>query len=127
MTTDTSDCVAHCIKTNKRPTLFIVFGGLTVLFALLSMITGNRLSTLQANYQKALNETVASDIHTRKEMQIALKAKSSELIALKQALVQEKKKNNQLKKKFAVVSKEMKTIKTDLANANNMTTVFLED
>lgn len=107
-------------KRNKLPdthALVVVLGLLTLLFALLSMTAGSRLSTLQSNYQKTLNETAESGLDAQKEIQLALSAATADLETAKKALTGERKRNGQLTKKMAAITKEMQAVKTDLSTA----------
>ena len=110
MTTGEIDHFERIEKKRTHAVVFLVVSLLTVLLALLTMITANRLSALQTQHEKTLVETAVSDADSLKTMH-------SELESTGKALIEEKKRNDELKKKLAAAGKELKTVKGDLINA----------
>jgi flagellar motility protein MotE (MotC chaperone) len=103
-----SENVGTTHKTSIFPILVVSF--MTILLALLSMMTGHRLSTLQAQFRNKASEAAIFDANAREQMQNALDS-------AKQALLEEKKGNDQLKKKITAVTKEMTALRTELAQS----------
>jgi hypothetical protein len=110
MTTGTTDNFEKMDKKRAHTVAFFVVSLVTVLLALLSMVTANQLSTLQTRHQERLFETTVSDAESKKNMQ-------AELISTAKALMKEKKRNDELKKKLSAATKELKMVKVDLNNA----------
>ena len=103
-------------------TLTLAFAALTLLFALLSMILGNRLSTLQTNYLKAEKESATSNAASIQEMETARDTAMVTLETARQALDAEKAAVERLRGQLSAVMKDLENTKTDLARANQTIT-----
>jgi hypothetical protein len=99
-------------------TLPLVFAGLTLFFALFSIITGNRLSTLRADHLNALKESDSLETASIAEVRTALDNAQANLEIAKQDAAAEKKNAEKLHQKLSTTQKELEKVKADLAAAN---------
>lgn len=96
----------------------LVFAGLTLFFALFSIITGNRLSTLRADHLNALKEGDSLETASIVEVRTALDNAQANLEIAKQDAAAEKKNAEKLHQKLSTTQKELEKVKADLATAN---------
>ena len=102
--------------------LTLVFVAVTLFFALLSMILGNRISSLQTNYLKAEKETATLKAGALQEMETALKTTTVNLETAQQTLDKEKAGAERLRRQLSVAMKDLANAKADLASANQAIT-----
>ena len=99
-------------------TLTLAFAALTLMFALLSIILGNRLSTLQAKFLAAKIATATSETASIQGMEATLKAAMDKLETSQKRLDEEKAAAEQLRRQLAGVMKDLEKAKADFASAN---------
>lgn len=92
-------------------TLTMTIAALTLLSALLAMIFGNRMMTLQKNIMKSEQTIASSKATTIKEIQ-------NTLSTTQQALKAEKTVADKLRQQVATATKELGMVKADLTQAN---------
>lgn len=122
MTADISPQKKQSGPTSLLPTLTLVLAAMTVCFALLSIILGNRLATLQAKRLEAQNKAVASESISMEQMANALKTATVDLETAQQALNAEKSAADRYRKQLSAVTKDLDTAKANLTNANRTIT-----
>lgn len=116
--------VDHQIQKNKivygslMQTLSLVFAGMTLLFAIFSIIIGNHLSTLHAAQVKALEKSEILESESINQIQAALKNTQANLENAREEAEAEKKKVKQLTQKLTATHKELEKVKADLNIAN---------
>jgi hypothetical protein len=98
-------------------TLTLVFAGMTLLFALLSIFIGNHLSILQADHLEAVVKSNSLENESIIKKQTALEKTQADLGLAKQETEAERQKTNQLNQKLIVTQKELKKAKADLEAA----------
>ena len=104
------------------PTLTLIFAGLTLFFALLSMALGNRVSTLHTHYLKTEKESAASEAASIQGLETKLNAVTSDLETAQQALAAQKTASGQLRRQLAVAMEDLKHTQTELNSANQVIT-----
>lgn len=93
----------------------LAFAALTLCFALIAMILGNRLATLQTNYLQAEKETATLEKETlNQELETALKTATITLEKTQQALGEEKTAAEHLRRQLSAAIKDHEGAKTDL-------------
>jgi hypothetical protein len=105
-------------------TLTLAFAALTFVFALLSIILGNRLSTLQAQFLSSKIATATTEAASIQDMEAKLNAALSELESSQKNLDGEKAATERLRRQIAGVSKDLEKAKADLAIANQIIAGF---
>ncbi|MBC2742026.1 MAG: hypothetical protein HGJ93_02990 [Desulfosarcina sp.] len=103
-------------------TLTLAFAVLTLFFALLSVVLGNRLSTLQTVSLNADKEPARSEVASIQKMETALKTATVKLEATQQALDAEKTDAGQLRRQLSVVMKDLDKAKADFTRVNQTLT-----
>ncbi len=99
-------------------TLTMVFAAVTLFFALLSMILGNRSSTLQDRFVQAEKETATSEAMASQKIETELQAASTNLGNMQQALDKEKAAAEKIRIQLSVVMKDHAKNKAALDIAN---------
>jgi hypothetical protein len=99
------------------PALTIVFAGITLVFAVVAMTTGNRLATLQSLHFQQQEAVANAKVTASTETEAILKK-------VQQDLKSEKTKSTKLRKQLAAASKELKETRTVLARANQIIDSF---
>lgn len=122
MTADISTQRKHTASSNRLHNLTLAFAAFTLLFALISIIFGNRLATLQTNYLKTKNETAISEAASIQDMETALNAATTDIQTIQKALDAEKAAAAQLRRQLSIAMKELKMVKADLDIANQTIT-----
>ena len=105
-------------------TVTLVFAGLTLFFAVFSIITNNRLSTLRADHLSALKQSDSLETASIEEMRTALDNAQANLEAAKQDAAAEKKNAEKLNQKLSITQKELEKVKADLATASQSIAEF---
>lgn len=98
--------------------LTVVAAGLTLLFALLALIFGTRLATLQNDHRNAQSASIQSEGIATLELESALATARRELESVQQELSTEKAGIERLRRQLGVAMDELKAAKADLAGAN---------
>lgn len=98
--------------------LTVVFAGMTLLFCVLSIVSGNHLSALYVEQLKAMEKSETLDSESVDQMQTALKNAQANLEAIKKEAVAEKKNAKHLSQQLSVTQKELLKVKADLNIAN---------
>jgi uncharacterized coiled-coil protein SlyX len=99
-------------------TLSFTFALLTVIFALLSFIFGNRLSTLQTHFLTEKIETATSNAASLQDMEATIATANDKLEATQKRLNREKTAAEKLRQKLAALVNDLEKTKADLASAN---------
>ena len=99
-------------------TLTLVFAGMTILFAVFSIVIGNRLSVLNVDQLKTLEKNNTMGTASIEQMQATANKAQADLEVAKKEAEEEKKKANQLNQKLSVIQKELAKIRSDLDLAN---------
>lgn len=99
-------------------TLTLLFALLTLVSALLSMILGNRLFTLQTDYLSAKIETVTSEAASIQGMEAMLKTAKDKLENTQKGLSKEKAAAERLRRQLASAIKDLEKAKAKLVSAN---------
>jgi flagellar hook-basal body complex protein FliE len=99
-------------------TITLAFAALTLLFALLSLILGSRLATLQTNFLSDKIETVASEAASVQDMEVSLKTAIDKLEAAQKGLKKENAVTERLRRQLSDVMKNLEKAKAELAAAN---------
>jgi len=107
---------------NKGPSILmhnisLAAAALTVIFACIALLLGAHLATLQANHLRSAKQSATSEAAAIQEMESSLKT-------TKQALEAEQKQSEKLRQQIAATIKEMKSVKAELAKANEMLAAF---
>jgi flagellar hook-basal body complex protein FliE len=105
-------------------TLTLACAALTLVFALLSIILGNRLSTLQTQLLKSKIATATSEAASIQDMEATLKATMDKIETTQKSLDGEKAAAERHRKQLAGVMKDLEKAKADLAIANQIITRF---
>ena len=111
MTADASNQTKSTTGGTLLPTLALVFAVLTLLFALLSMVLGNRVATVSRDQVDAQKNAAVLETTTVENTQAALQE------ARKQVET-EKAGAEKIRKQLAGAMQEVKKLKADLAKAN---------
>jgi hypothetical protein len=115
MTADTPNYEEQVDPGNSPQILAIACAGLTLFFALISIITGNRLSTLQADHLEAVRAAATSETVSINEMKTALDTATTDLKNARKALGEEKAATEKLRKQLAKTQKQLQETKAGLA------------
>lgn len=121
----TSDIAPSGKNTGPRTgfyTLTLVFAVLTLFFALLSTVLGNRLSALQTIYLNAEKESARSEAASIHDRENALHTARTNLEAAQKALATEKAGTEQLRRKLSAATKDLEEARADLATASRTIT-----
>ena len=124
MTADITTRKKHAETGTPWHTLTLSSAVLTLFLALLSIILGSRLSTLQTDFLKAKTAAATSEAASFKETEIALKSATQNLESTQQALVAEKESAKQLQRRLSAAMQDLEKTKADLAIANQEITEF---
>ena len=111
MTADVSQQEKPTTTGTMLPILALVFAVLTLLFALFSMVIGNRMTALSADHLRAQKERAASET-------TAIEATQSALQEARQQMEAQKKESEKLRNQLSAAMQQVKKLKGDLANAN---------
>jgi hypothetical protein len=106
------------------PTLTLVFAGMTILFAVFSIVTGSRLSALHVDQLKAVEKSSTLEAASIEQMQTTLKSAQADFKDAKKEAQAEKKKVDQLTRKLSAAQKELTKIKSDLDAAHQTISEF---
>lgn len=90
---------------------------LTVIFAVIALALGAHLGTLQANHLRTAKQSATSEAAAIQEIE-------ADLNTTKKSLEAEQKQSETLRQQIAATVKEMKSVKAELAKANEMLTAF---
>jgi hypothetical protein len=101
-------------------TLTMALAALTLFFALIAMILGNRLTTLRTYSLAVEKETALVETTSIWAMETALKTATGNLGAAQQALGEEKAATERLRRQLAAVMKELENTKAELDHATQV-------
>lgn len=118
MTSDTATASTITPPRDIWQSLTVVAAGFTLLFALLALVFGNRLATLQNDYLNAQIAGIQSDGIAALELESALATARSELETAQQELSTEKAAIERLRRQLGAAMDELKATKANLAGAN---------
>jgi hypothetical protein len=118
MTVDHQTHNENSVQGSLFQTLTLVFAGITILFAVFSIVMGNRLSVLNIHHLKTLEKSNTMETESIEQMQTTLNDTQADLAAAKRQAEEEKKKASQLNRKLSATQKELAKIKSDLDLAN---------
>lgn len=99
-------------------TVTLVFAGATLIFALLAMGTGLRLSALQADRMNAMKQSNSLENETLLVLQTDLENARAELASTKKESEAAKQKASEQNHQVASLAKEVEKVKSELALAN---------
>ena len=99
-------------------TITLALAAITLCFALLSLVFGNRLATLRTHYLETEKETASLEAASMEDLEIAHKTVLANLGTVQKSLDAEKSAANKLRKQLSGVMKDLKNTKADLAKAN---------
>lgn len=118
MTVDHHTHNENVVKGSLFQTLTLVFAGITIVFAVFSIVMSSHLSMLHTEQLRALKKSNTLETTSIEQMQTTLNSAQADLEAAKKQAEEEKKKANQLDRKISVIQKELEKIKSDLDLAN---------
>ena len=117
MTVDTSSQDSDKGPSTLIHNISLACAVLTVVFAVIALILGAHLATLQANHLRTAKQSATSEAATIQETE-------ANLSATKKSLEAEQKQTEKLRQQIAATMKEMQSVKAELAKANEMLTAF---
>ena len=92
MTVDVHTKNQSTVKGNRFQTLTMVFAGLTICFAVFSIITGYRLATLQTDQVKTIQESNSSESTSIEKLRTDLNQTQTDLTSAKKKVEAEQNK-----------------------------------
>jgi DNA-binding FrmR family transcriptional regulator len=122
MTVDVHTKNQSTVKGNRFQTLTMAFAGLTICFAVFSIIIGNRLATLRADHIKAIQESKSTESESFEKLRTDLTQTQTDLTSAKKKVEEEQNKVKTLLQQLAAMKKELDKTKADLNAAQQAIT-----
>lgn len=120
MTVDLNSQKDKTVHGSLYQALTLIFAGLTLLFAVFSIVIGNHLSTLQADHLKTMEAGDTAETTSIEELQTTLGNTQASLEAARQETVAERKKTEKLNQKLGLMQKELAKARSDLDAAQQI-------